>query len=283
MPDDIPKLKIPLPPIFGEQPWLIMGILNVTPDSFHDQGRYGQFYAAVERAREMAADGAAIIDVGGESTRPGAEPVTGEDELARVIPVIEAIAPELEIPVSVDTGKAAVARAALKAGAAVINDVTALRGDPEMALVAAEANCPLCLIHMLGEPRTMQQDPHYDDVIAEIKSFFEERVEAAVSHGVKRENIILDPGIGFGKTLEHNLEIVRRFDEFLTLGLPLMIGASRKRFIGMISGQEDTDGRLPGTIATNVMALAKGVSIFRVHDVEENYQALKVAAAIMGA
>ena len=270
----------PLPPALGGAPWLVMGILNVTPDSFHDRGRYGQFYGAVERAKEMAAEGAGIIDVGGESTRPGSEPVALDEELGRVIPVIEAVVPELEVPISVDTSKAGVARAAVAAGAGMINDVTALRGDPQMAAAVAEAGCPVCLMHMLGEPHTMQENPRYEDVVTDIKSFFEERVDYAVAAGVRRENIILDPGIGFGKALEHNLALIARLDEFLELGLPVLIGASRKRFIGMITGEEDTEDRLPGTLAATVMAFVKGASIFRVHDVTQNIQALKVAAAI---
>ncbi|MHB1362031.1 MAG: dihydropteroate synthase [Thermoleophilia bacterium] len=269
-----------LPSFLGQGAWSVMGILNVTPDSFHDQGRYGQFYAAVERARQMAAEGAAIIDVGGESTRPGSGPVTLEDELGRVIPVIEAVIPEIDVPVSIDTSKAEVARAGLAAGARIINDVTALRGDAEMASVAAEAGCPVCLMHMLGEPRTMQLEPHYEDVVNDIKKFFGERIDYAVSQGIQRQSLVLDPGIGFGKTLEHNLEIIRRLGEFLELGLPLMIGASRKRFIGMVTGEEDTEDRLPGTLAATVMAFVNGAGVFRVHDVAENVQALKVAAAI---
>ncbi|MHB9112040.1 MAG: dihydropteroate synthase [Thermoleophilia bacterium] len=266
----------------GGRPWTVMGILNVTPDSFHDGGRYLNYVLAVTRAREMAAAGAGIIDVGGESTRPGAQPVAAEEELKRVTPVIEALAADPGLPVSIDTSKAAVASAALEAGATMVNDVTALRGDAEMATVVAEAGCPVCLMHMLGEPRTMQKNPQYGDVVAEIIDFFRERIEFAVSHGVKRENIILDPGIGFGKTLKHNLEILRRFDELATLGLPLLIGVSRKRFIGMIMDDEDSSRRLPGTIAANLIVFEKGAVIFRVHDVAENFQALKVAAAIAG-
>jgi dihydropteroate synthase len=265
--------------------WTVMGILNATPDSFHDGGRRLQPEMAIQWVMEMARAGAGIIDVGGESTRPGADPVDVAEELKRVIPVIEAAGPELaksSVEISIDTSKAEVARQALSAGAGMINDVTALRGDPEMAAVAAAAGCPVCLMHMLGEPRTMQQNPVYDDVVLDIKEFFRERIDFAVQEGIKEENIILDPGIGFGKTLDHNLEILRRLDEFLELGRPLMIGLSRKRFIGIVTGQEDTEGRLPGTIAANVAAYEKGARIFRVHDVAENYQALQVAAAIGG-
>lgn len=276
-----------LPSAFGHSRWLVMGILNVTPDSFHDGGRYFDPEVAVARAREMAAAGAGIIDVGGESTRPGAPRISEREELERVVPVISAIAPELDVPISVDTSKAAVAGAALKAGAAMVNDVTALRGDLDMAAVVVEAGCPVCLMHMQGEPGTMQKDPRYYDVVAEIGAFFEERVAWAVAQGIRRDNIILDPGIGFGKKLEHNLAIIRHFEQFLSLGLPLMIGASRKSFIGMImeddgSSAGGTGGRLPGTIATSVIAYQKGARIFRVHDVAENYQALKVSEAING-
>lgn len=265
-----------------KQPWTVMGILNVTPDSFHDGGRYLNYALAVTRAREMAAAGAGIIDVGGESTRPGAEPVAAEEELKRVIPVIQALASDPGIPVSIDTSKATVAIAALEAGATMVNDVTAMRGDDGMAAAVAAAGCPICLMHMLGEPRTMQENPQYDDVVADIIRFFRERIDLAVSQGIKLENIILDPGIGFGKSLAHNLEILHRLEEFGTLGLPLLIGVSRKRFIGMIMDDDKTGQRLPGTIAANVVAFGKGAVIFRVHDVAENFQALKVAAAITG-
>ncbi|MHB8168245.1 MAG: dihydropteroate synthase [Thermoleophilia bacterium] len=269
--------------IFAGRRWLVMGILNVTPDSFHDGGRFGSLYAAVEQAEAMARAGAAIIDVGGESTRPGAEPVSLDDELGRVIPVIEAIVERTGTPLSVDTSKAEVARRALAAGAAMINDVTALRGDPEMAAVAAEAGCAVCLMHMLGEPRTMQANPVYKDVVTDIGGFFRERLESAAAAGIRRENILLDPGIGFGKTLEHNLAILRRLGEFAALGRPLLVGISRKRFIGMVTGEDDTQARLPGTISANVVALMNGAAVFRVHDVAENFQALKVAAAVMDA
>lgn len=271
---------MPLPKALSDASWLVMGILNVTPDSFYDGGRYLEPEAAVARARDMAAAGAGIIDVGGESTRPGSQAVSAAEESRRVIPVIQAVAAGIDISISIDTSKAVVARAALAAGATMINDVTALRGDPEMATVAAAAGCPVCLMHMLGEPRTMQADPRYQDVVADIDGFFRERVDYATGRGIKPENLILDPGIGFGKTLAHNLTIIRRLDEFTTLGLPLMIGASRKRFIGMITGAQDTQARLSGTIATSVIAFKKGARIFRVHDVAENYQALKVAEAI---
>jgi dihydropteroate synthase len=266
--------------MLSSEQWLVMGILNVTPDSFHDGGRYLSTDTAVARAREMVSSGADIIDIGGESTRPGAAHVSVDEEMERVIQVIKEITADPVVPISIDTSKAAVARAALQAGAGMVNDVTALRGDPGMAKVAAEAGCPVCLMHMLGEPRTMQENPQYQDVIGDIIEFFKERIGFAVSQGIRRENLILDPGIGFGKTLEHNLEILRRLEELGSLGLPLLIGVSRKRFIGMIMDDDGTGGRLPGTIAANLTAFRKGARIFRVHDVAENYQALKVAAAI---
>ncbi|MFA5809385.1 MAG: dihydropteroate synthase [Thermoleophilia bacterium] len=275
-----PDIGIPPPHALGRDPWLVMGILNVTPDSFYDGGRYQGAEAAIARAREMAAAGAGIIDVGGESTRPGAERVTLDEELFRVIPVIEAIASDPGVPVSIDTSKSEVAEAALKAGAAMINDITALRGDERMVEVAARHGCPVCLMHMQGDPVNMQKDPRYDDVVDEIIQFFRERIEWAVERGVRRENIILDPGIGFGKKLEHNLAIIRNFESFQALNQPLMIGASRKSFIGMIMEDAVSGDRLPGTIATNVLAYQNGARVFRVHDVAGNCQAIKVTAAV---
>ncbi len=271
------------PPAIGGRDWALMGILNVTPDSFHDGGRYLTADVALARAREMVDAGACIIDIGGESTRPGAGKVSVNEELERVLPVIEAVVSGTDIPISIDTSKAEVAREALKAGARMVNDITALRGDDEMAAVVAAAGCPVCLMHMQGEPGNMQKNPRYDDVVTEITAFFEERVEWAVARGVLPENIVLDPGIGFGKKLEHNLAILRHFERFLPLGLPLMIGASRKSFIGAIMGDDGIGERLPGTIATNVIAYQNGARIFRVHDVAENCQALKVAAAVKAA
>src|SRR3954462_6611351 len=211
------------------RPWRIMGVLNVTPDSFSDGGEWFDHDAAVEHGRELIAQGAAIVDVGGESTRPGAAPVPAAEEHARVVPVIAALR-DAHAVLSVDTSKAAVARAALDAGATYVNDVTALRGDPEMAGLVADAGCDVCLMHMLGEPRTMQADPRYDDVVADVKAFLTERMEAAVRAGVAEERIQLDPGIGFGKTIEHNLELLRRLHELTDLGRPLVIGTSRKSF-----------------------------------------------------
>jgi dihydropteroate synthase len=272
--------EIHLQEALGRELWLVMGILNVTPDSFHDGGRFADVETAYIHARVMAAEGAAIIDVGGESTRPGAASISLKEELDRVIPVVEAIVGEHGVPISVDTCKAEVARQALKAGAAMINDTTALRGDEDMAKVVAEFGCPVCLMHMQGTPRNMQADPRYTDVVGEIAEFFQERIEWAVSHGVERDNIILDPGIGFGKKLEHNLAIIKHLDRFLSLDQPLLIGASHKSFLGAIAGDPGTEDRLFGTIATTVLAYQKGARIFRVHDVAGNVQALKVAVAI---
>jgi dihydropteroate synthase len=270
-----------LPEALGGSDWLIMGILNVTPDSFHDGGRYVDPGVALARAEAMVAAGAGIIDIGGESTRPGSGSVSEKEELQRVLPVIEAVT-GLGVTVSIDTAKAAVAREALKLGATMINDVTALRGDRKMAALAAEHGCPLCLMHMQGTPADMQKKPHYTDVVGEIITFFRDRIDQALSAGIARDAIILDPGIGFGKALEHNLEIINRLDGFLSLGCPLMIGTSRKSFVGAVLGREESEQRLAGTIATTVMAYERGAQIFRVHDVRENHDALLVAQAAGG-
>jgi dihydropteroate synthase len=257
----------------------VMGVLNVTPDSFSDGGRFLEPGAAVAQGLRLAEEGAAILDVGGESTRPGAQPVSAEEEQRRVVPVIERlVARAADARVSVDTSKAPVARAAVDAGASLINDVTALRGDPEMAGLIAEREVPCCLMHMLGEPRTMQDDPRYDDVVSEVKAFLEERLAFAVEAGIREERVLLDPGIGFGKTLEHNLELLRRLDEIVAIGRPVVVGTSRKSFLGKLTGR-DADERLAGTIATNVLALARGASVFRVHEVAPVLDALQVAAA----
>jgi dihydropteroate synthase len=256
-----------------------MGVVNVTPDSFSDGGRYLEARAAIEHALELEAQGASILDIGGESTRPGATPVSAEEELLRVIPVLAGlVSAGTTAQLSIDTSKARVAAAAVAAGATLVNDVTALRGDTAMAEVIAGAGVDCCLMHMLGDPRSMQLDPRYGDVVAEVKAFLAERMATAIAAGVARERILLDPGIGFGKTLEHNLELLRRLDELAALGRPLVIGTSRKSFLGAITGR-GADGRVAGTIATNVIALERGARVFRVHDVEPVYDALKVAAA----
>ncbi len=253
-----------------------MGVLNVTPDSFSDGGDFLDVEAAVSHAKQMALDGADIIDVGGESSRPGSDPVSKEEELQRVIPVIERLAEEVNVPISIDTYKPEVAEAALEAGASLVNDIGGL-GDLNMVRVAAEHNVPVVLMHMQGKPKTMQDDPQYDDVIKEILRLFEERIEVAKKAGVK--DIIIDPGIGFGKTLEHNLEILRRVEEFTGLGHPVLIGPSRKGFIGAITDLP-VEERLEGTIAAVAISAWNGASIVRVHDVKECRRALQIVDAV---
>jgi dihydropteroate synthase len=255
-----------------------MGIVNVTPDSFSDGGLFLDPDAAVAHGSALAAEGAAILDVGGESTRPGAAPVPADEELRRVLPVVERLAAAGH-RVSVDTTKVAVARAALDGGATIVNDVSAFRFDPGLAGLVAERGARCCLMHMLGEPRTMQEDPRYDDVVSEARAFLEERLAFAVREGVPEESVWLDPGIGFGKTVEHNLELLRRLEEIVAIGRPVVIGTSRKSFLGRLTGGRPEDERLPGTIATNVLALERGASVFRVHDVAAVADALAVAAA----
>jgi dihydropteroate synthase len=257
----------------------VMGVINVTPDSFSDGGQYISAPAAVAHGRQLEAEGAVILDVGGESTRPGADPVGAEEERRRVLPVIEGLVGEgSRAQISIDTSKADVAQAALDAGAAMINDVTALRGDPEMVEVIAAAGVECCLMHMLGDPRTMQLDPHYDDVVSDVKGFLHERMAHAVACGVAEDRILLDPGIGFGKTIDHNLELLRRLDEIVELGRPVVIGTSRKSFLGRLTGR-DVAARLSATIASNVIAYERGARVFRVHDVAPLYDALRVTAA----
>ncbi|HMJ95268.1 MAG TPA: dihydropteroate synthase [Thermoleophilaceae bacterium] len=256
-----------------------MGVVNVTPDSFSDGGLFLDADAAVAHGLRLIGEGADILDIGGESTRPGADPVGEDVELRRVVPVIERLARGGEARLSIDTTKVAVARAAIEAGAGLVNDVSALRLDPEMAGLVAETGAGCCLMHMLGEPRTMQEDPRYDDVVSEVKAFLEERLAFAVSEGIDEHSVWLDPGIGFGKTVEHNLELLRRLDEIVAIGRPVVVGTSRKSFLGKLAGGRDEGERLPGTIATNVLALERGASVFRVHDVAQNVDALTVAAA----
>jgi dihydropteroate synthase len=258
----------------------VMGVINVTPDSFSDGGVHLDPAAAVAAARRMLEEGAAIVDVGGESTRPGALGVTVAEELRRVVPVLE----ELEgAPVSTDTSKAEVARRALSLGAELVNDVTALRGDPELAGVVAEAGAYVCLMHMRGEPRTMQADPVYGDVVSEVKAFLEERLAAAVAAGIAEEQVCLDPGIGFGKTVAHNFELVRRLDELVAIGRPVLVGLSRKSSLGRILGDANaTTGTLAASLGAAVAAYERGAAIFRVHDVREHVEALRVAEAVVG-
>jgi dihydropteroate synthase len=258
----------------------IMGVVNVTPDSFSDGGLYLDTGAAIAHGLQLQVEGAAILDIGGESTRPGASPVGEEEERRRVIPVIEGLrAAGATAQISVDTSKAPVASAALKVGATLVNDVTAFRGDPAVVSLVAEAGADCCLMHMLGEPRTMQRHPRYDDVVSDVKAFLAERMAFAISEGVAEHRIMLDPGIGFGKTVEHNLELLRRLDEIVALGRPVVVGTSRKSFLGRLTGREDPGERLPGTIATNVLAFERGARVFRVHDVAPVRDALAVAAA----
>jgi dihydropteroate synthase len=257
-----------------------MGVVNVTPDSFSDGGRYLEPGQALSQGVELVREGASIVDVGGESTRPGSDPVSATEELRRVLPVVQALAGTVGVPVSIDTTKAEVARSCLAAGAQIVNDVTALRGDPEMVEVLADTGCPVCLMHMLGQPKTMQDDPHYDDVVDDVLRFLEERLAFAVSHGVREEQVLIDPGIGFGKTIEHNLTLLRHLDRFVGLGRPVVLGASRKRFLGAILGAEP-GGRVVGTIATTVIGLLAGAHVFRVHDVRPNFEALRVGLAVL--
>ncbi len=278
----------------GPEGFRLMGIVNVTPDSFSDGGRFLRPDAAVAHALALAAEGAEIVDVGGESTRPGAEPVAVEEELRRVLPVIEGIAAaSASLPsrprISIDTSKAAVAEAALAAGASLVNDVSAFRADPEMAAVVAGGEADCCLVHMRGEPRTMQDDPRYGDVVDDVREFLQERLAFALDAGVARERIMLDPGIGFGKTEQHNLQLLRRLDELVAIGSPIVVGVSRKGFLGRIidrdaprSGPVAAVDRLAGVIATNVLAFERGARVFRVHDVAPAREALAVAAATLG-
>jgi dihydropteroate synthase len=253
----------------------VMGVVNVTPDSFSDGGAHLDPEVAAAAARRMVEEGAAIVDVGGESTRPGSGGVSVEEELGRVVPVLDRLGGE--VPLSIDTSKAAVARTALERGAILVNDVTALRGDPELAGVVAGADAYLCLMHMQGEPRTMQLEPRYEDVAAEVAAFLEERVAFAVAQGVPEERICLDPGIGFGKTVEQNLELVRRLDVLLALGRPVLVGFSRKSSLRRLTGSDDL---LAASVAAAVAAFERGASILRVHDVKPHVDALTVAGAI---
>ena len=259
----------------------LMGIVNVTPDSFSDGGLYLETDAAVEHGARLVAEGADIVDVGGESTRPGAEPVSAAEELRRVHGVIAGLAAGgTAAQISIDTSKASVAQAALDAGASLVNDVSAFRADPEMAALVAQSGADCCLMHMLAEPRTMQRDPTYEDVVDEVRAFLEERLQFAVREGVDERRVLLDPGIGFGKTVEHNLELLRRLDELATLGRPIVIGTSRKSFLARLGA--GTSDRLGATVASNVLALERGASVFRVHEVAPVREALAVAAATLG-
>jgi len=263
----------------GTSRTLVMGVVNVTPDSFSDGGVNFDPGDAAASARRMLAEGAAMVDVGGESTRPGADGVNADAELRRVVPVLEAL--EGKVPVSIDTSKAEVARRALELGAELVNDVTALRADPELAAAVAESGAYLCLMHMQGEPRTMQLDPRYDDVVSEVAAFLEERLGVAVAAGIAEERVCLDPGIGFGKTVEHNFELIRRLGELTALGRPVLVGISRKSSLGKLLGDPDaTTGSVAASVGAAVAAYERGATILRVHDVREHVEALTAARAV---
>ncbi len=260
---------------------LIMGILNITPDSFSDGGRFADYERALARAFELISAGADILDVGGESTRPGSAPTPLAVELDRVIPIIRTVRESSDIPISIDTNKAEVALKSLEAGADIINDVSSLRFDPEMARVAAQSGAPVVLMHMLGTPRTMQVNPVYESVISEIIAFLEERMSFAVQSGIKRSQIVVDPGIGFGKTVTHNLDIIRNLDSFSCMDRPILLGASRKRFIGTILGRPEGEREL-GTAVANAFGIAAGAHILRVHEVAFHREAVRMAEALRG-
>lgn len=282
--DVLTRLTSPRPGICGlsQSRPIIMGILNVTPDSFSDGGEHFAFNAALDAAQAMAENGADILDIGGESTRPGAAPVSEDEELARTIPVIVALRKQgFSLPISIDTRKANIARAALAAGANLVNDVAALGYDAAMPKTVAAARAPVCLMHALGDPRTMQQDPRYDDVLLDVYDFLEERIALAATEGTPRSAILVDPGIGFGKTLDHNLALIRGLALFHMLGCPLLLGTSRKRFIGTIGGAETPAQRVPGSLATALAGLDQGVQWLRVHDVAETRQAVALWRAIL--
>jgi dihydropteroate synthase len=257
-----------------------MGVLNITPDSFSDGGEFLDPQAAIEHAQAMAAEGAAIIDIGGESTRPGSDPVPPAEQIRRVVPVIEAIRPALEALISIDTTSSVVARAALDAGADLINDISAGTFDADLLPLAAGRGAPVVLMHMKGTPRTMQQDPRYDDVVSEVRDYLRARLEAACAAGVARSKILLDPGIGFGKTVQHNLSLLRHLPELAGPGQPLLIGTSRKGFIGTLTGERLARDRLFGTAATVAWSVANGASVVRVHDVRQMKQVVDVIEAI---
>ena len=261
---------------------MVMGVLNVTPDSFSDGGLFDDPDDAVKQGLRMAEEGADIVDVGGESTRPGSDEVSIEEEIDRTVPVVRRLAAELDIPISIDTRKSEVARAALDAGAVIVNDVSGGR-DPLTFEVVREAGAGLVLMHMLGEPKTMQEDPHYEDVVRDVREYLGARLDAAVAAGIERERLCVDPGLGFGKTYQHNLELMREIDSFLDLGTPLLVGPSRKSFIGKALGDAPIEERLEGTLAAVAWMAGHGAHIVRVHDVEETVRVLKVVDAIRGA
>jgi dihydropteroate synthase len=284
--NDLRRLTAPRARIAGlawDAPCL-MGILNVTPDSFSDGGQFNALEAALAQACAMAEAGADIIDVGGESTRPGAQPVAAEDEIARTAPVIAAIRGAISTPISIDTRKVAVARAAIEAGGTLVNDVSGFTYDAVLAPYCAAANLPVCVMHAQGDPQTMQDAPHYDDVTLDVYDFLEGRIDALVAQGIARDQIIVDPGIGFGKNLAHNLTLLSRLSIFHGLGCPILLGASRKKFIGTIGGTPDAAGRMPGSVAVALAGIAQGVQIIRAHDVDATRAAMRLwRAATTGA
>ncbi|MGC8203883.1 dihydropteroate synthase [Aliiroseovarius sp. PTFE2010] len=252
----------------------LMGILNVTPDSFSDGGQFTDLDTTIAHARQMVADGAAILDVGGESTRPGADFVPADEEIARTAPVIQALGKAMSVPVSIDTRKAQVAARAITSGAKIVNDVSALSYDPDMGTACAKAQVPVCLMHAQGDPKTMQDAPTYDDVLLDVYDYLAARIALAEEAGINRANICVDPGIGFGKTLAHNLELLSRISLFHSLGCPVLLGASRKRFIGTLTGVKQAASRMPGSVGVALAAASQGVQIIRVHDIPQTYQAL---------
>jgi dihydropteroate synthase len=261
----------------------VMGVLNITPDSFSDGGRFTDHGQALDHARAMASEGADIIDIGGESTRPGANPLPEDEELRRVLPVIERLSEEVSVPLSIDTYKARVAERALRAGAAIVNDISGLRFSPDMGRVIADNGAAVVLMHIKGTPKNMQTDPRYDDVLGEIGKYLEESVAIAMGAGIPRDRIMIDPGIGFGKTLEHNLTILKRLDELRVLGLPIVIGTSRKRFIGTVLGISEPADRVEGTAATVALAIERGAHVVRVHDVSQMSMIARMTDAIVKA
>ena len=261
----------------------LMGVLNVTPDSFSDGGQFNSVETAVAQAKDMVAQGAALLDIGGESTRPGATPVSADEEIARTKPVIVALrAAGLEVPISIDTRKACVGRAALEAGAGLLNDVSAMSFDPDYSALASELDVPICLMHAQGDPKTMQKEPRYDDVLLDVYDYLSERAEAALKAGISRERIILDPGIGFGKTQSDNLTLLRRMSLFHSLGCPILLGVSRKRFIGTIGNQPEAAKRGPGSAAIGWQALSQGIQILRVHDMDAHRQMMSLWKEVVG-
>ena len=264
------------------RPTLVMGVLNVTPDSFSDGGKFFSLDAAIERAGQMIREGADLLDVGGESTRPGATPVSAEEEIRRVVPIIKQLAARLQVPISVDTQKPEVARAALLAGASIVNDIAANRTDDAMWRAVAEFRAGYVVMHMQGTPQTMQLNPAYADVVREVDAFFAERLARMEQFGVRREQVVLDPGIGFGKTLEHNLQLLGALPRFIARDRPVLLGVSRKAFLGKLTGTENPADRLPAALACAALAVRDGVQLLRVHDVRETVQAARVAEAIRG-